>query len=183
MQPSPSKRVRFNTSLISPHTPASSNYSFHHQLSGYFSSSPLLPLLYKNNNPLPYKENNQLFLHTLRPYQPCCSSPIRPYQPHHSSPIGSKRISNLLFAAYHRAEEENKAETGVFSEDSSEVEHSSSKNSDIDDLSSEDEDHWEDEADDFPDRGAQASWIDIGNTSKVKKKLIRILAGDGAISK
>ena len=48
---------------------------------------------------------------------------------------------------------------------------------------SEDQDHWEDEADGLPDGGAQASWIDIGNTSKAKEKLIRILAGDVTIPK
>ncbi len=129
-----------------------------------------LPLPYKNNNPLPYKENNQLFLHAPRLYQLC-----------HSSPIDLERTSNLLFVACCRVEEENKVETGVFSENSSEVEHSSSENSDIDNLSSKDKDYWKDKADGFVDGGAQASWINIGNTSKAKEKLIRILAGDATI--
>ena len=50
-------------------------------------------------------------------------------------------------------------------------------------TSSKNEDYWENEADGLPDRGAQASSIDIGNTSKVKEKLIRILAGDVTIPK
>ena len=131
MQPTSSKRSRFNTHLVSPQTPASSNSSSHHQLSNNFPSSSPLPLPYKNNNPLPYKENNQPFLHTPKPYQPC-----------HSSSIGSEGASNLLFAACRRAEKENEAKTGVFSEESSDVEHSSlEEDSDVDDLSSGDEDH------------------------------------------
>lgn len=101
--------------------------------------------------------------------------------------MGLERASNLLFAAYHRAKEENKAKTRIFFEESSEVEYSySKKDSDIDDLSSKYEDYGEDknEADGCSlAGGVLASWIDIGNTPQLKEKLIRILAGDVTITK
>ena len=63
--------------------------------------------------------------------------------------ISSERISNLWFAACHRAKEENKTKIRIFSENSSEVKHSYSENSNIDDLSRKNEDHGDDEADSF----------------------------------
>lgn len=133
----PLKRVQFNTFLVSPQKLALNNYSSHHQLSNNFLSSLSLLSPYKNNNRLPYKENNQPFL-----YAP------KLYQPHHISPIGLEGASNLLFTTCCRVEKENKAEIGVFSKESSDVNYSSlEKDSDVNDLSSGDEDHWEDGAD------------------------------------
>lgn len=163
MEPTPSKRAQFNTPLVSP---ASSNYGSHH--SSHFPSSPPLPLPHKNS----------YFSTKPFPHAP------KPYQPRQSSPIGSEGTSNLLFAACRRAEEENKAETGDILEENLEVDHTSSEeDSDADSLLSEDDDYWEDEADGSPEKGTRSSWIDIGNTPKAKKKLIRILAGEVPIPK
>lgn len=49
------------------------------------------------------------------------------------------------------------------------------KNSDIDNLLSEDDNQCKDEVDGFLNEGVHASWINISNTFNVKKKLIRIL--------
>lgn len=101
-------------------------------------------------------------MHTAKPYQPC-----------HSSPISSKGANNLLFAVCHKAEEENKAKTRVFSKENSDVEHSFSKeDSDVDDLSSKNEDHWENKAN----RGVQTFWINITNTPKAKKNILESLS-------
>lgn len=103
MQPTLSKTAWFNTFLVFPLAAASSNYGFHY--SSQFSSTPLLPLPYKKLSVL-----SQPFLHALKPYQP------RP-----SSLIGLKKASHLLFAAYCRAKEKNKAKTGVIPKKKSEV--------------------------------------------------------------
>lgn len=128
MQPTLSKKAPFNTLLVFPQILALSNYD---SLCNFLSLPPF-SLFYKNYLPLPHKKNNnQSFSHTPRLYQLCLSFPI-----------DLEGASNLLFSACHRVEEENKAKTRVFSKESLEVEHSFSKeHSDIDDLSSKDEDH------------------------------------------
>lgn len=178
MQPTLLKRIRFNTPLVSLPAATSSNYGSHY--SSQFPSSPPLPLFYKKSSTL-----SQPFLHASKPYQP------RP-----SSPIGSKGVSHLLFAACRRAEEENKAKTGVIPEKESEVDaneaylYSSSEDSnlDIDSLSSsskdddDDQDHWENVAPGFQ-KEIRSLWIDTGSSSYAKEKLIKILAGDLLIPK
>ena len=176
MQPAPSKRARFNTPLVSPPAAAASNYG-----SYYSSQFLLLPPL-----PLPYKNSSALC-------QPFLHAP-RPYQPHLSSPIGLEGASHLLFAACRRAEEENKAESGVIPEEESEVDaneaylYSSSENSglDIDSSSSssedDDDDHWKDVAPGFQ-KETRSSWIDAGSSSYAKEKLVKILARDLSIPK
>ena len=89
-----------------------------------------------------------------------------------------------MFAACRRVEEENEAETGDISEENLEVNYTSSeKDSDADDLTSKDDNHWEDEVDDSLEESTQYSLIDISNTPKAKEKLIRILAGEVPIPK
>lgn len=96
--------------------------------------------------------------------------------------------------ACRRAEEENKAETGVIPEEESEIDaneaylHSSSENSglDIDSSSSssedDDDDHWEDVAPGFQ-KETRCSWIDTGSSPYAKEKLVKILVGDLSIPK
>ena len=178
MQPTSSKRAQFNTPLVSLPVAASSNYGSHH--SSQFPSLPLLPLPYKKSFAL-----SQPFLHISKPYQP------RP-----SSFIGSKGASHLLFAACCRAEEENKAKTGVIPEEKSEVDANEAylysffedSNLDIDSSSSsskdddDDQDYWEDVAPSFQ-KETRSLWIDASSSSYAKKKLVKILAGDLPIPK
>lgn len=85
-----------------------------------------------------------------------------------------------MFAICCKVKAKNKAKNGVFSEESLDVKHSSlEKNSDVDSLLYENEDYWEDETD----GRVQALWIDISNTLKAKKKLIRIFTNDITIPK
>lgn len=101
--------------------------------------------------------------------------------------IGLEGASHLLFVASCKVEEENKAQTGVILEDASKVNVNnnyicfSSKNSNSDEDGSfskdKDDNHWEDIADGSQ-KYTQSLWINIGKTSKAKKKLIKIFAGD-----
>lgn len=92
--------------------------------------------------------------------------------------------SRLLFAACFRAKKENKAKTGLINK-SFEVGDTLSndfnidffKESDLNNLSKEDNNYQEDEANGFLNKKTQVSQIDIDNTLKLKKKLIRIFAG------
>ncbi len=95
----------------------------------------LLFFFYKNNNLLSYKNHNQPFLYAPRLYLPC-----------QSSLKALEKTSNLLFLAYYKVEEENKAKIRLFSEKSLEIAYSfSNKNSNINILFSKDEDHGKDE--------------------------------------
>lgn len=86
------------------------------------------------------------------------SSIAQPFKPWQISLIGSEGISNILFIACYRAQEKNKAKTGVISNEASKVNANNnyicfiSENSDLDidgfsSKENKDNDYWEDVAD------------------------------------
>lgn len=101
--------------------------------------------------------------------------------------MGSEDLLNLLLVACQRVEEEAEAKRGGNSSylDSSDIEEtilytafSDNSLSEAVSLTSKEENEWEDD-----ESKRSSSWIDSGNTSHAKEKLIRILAGEALVPK
>lgn len=172
MHPISSKRAQSNITLVSSSTPASSNYNYHQssssKLLSNFSLLPLFSLFFLFNQPRLYQQSSGLEK----------VSKQRPLQ--QSFLINLEKISHPLSAAYCKVKKENQAKTRLTDENfkikdtSDDSNIDLSENSNLNNLSSKD---------DNPKEEAQAFWINIGNTSNSKKKLMRILVSDLTIPK
>lgn len=191
MQPTPSKKAKFNIVL----RPLEIHNWVKTSLQNLLSGSSVLTS-FPSSLSLAQPFNNSFSSPSRFPFPRNSSDCHQALQkPRQSLPIGSEGPLNLLLVACQRAKKELEAKNGeaILSEENSDTNSTKEENhasphpvlisedsfSKEDSSTSEEEDDWKDDAE----RSQAFSWIDTDNTSHAKEKLIKILAEEVLIPK